>query len=152
MSNIKFKTSVLIDWDFKENDVLEFLSSLGVLLDFLEWFKEDFQLGVFETLSGLNIRLAEEYNKNKEKAQKTFEEMITYESNKPYLELNVFDGCLESPKNLNLLNDGTLDSKSIEIVKQVVKEKETWVTDCLSNTGFPVVFIQSFVGDIKNGD
>lgn len=66
--------------------------------------------------------------------------------------LNVFDGCLESPKNLNLLNDGTLDSKSIEIVKQVVKEKETWVTDCLSNTGFPVVFIQSFVGDIKNGD
>lgn len=90
MSNIKFKTSVLIDWDFKENDVLEFLSSLGVLLDFLEWFKEDFQQGVFETLSGLNIRLAEEYNKNKEKAQKTFEEMITYESNKPYLELKCF--------------------------------------------------------------
>lgn len=152
MSNIKFKTSVLIDWDFKKNDVLEFLSSLGVLLDFLEWFKEDFQLGVFETLSGLNIKLAKEYNKNKEKAQKTFEEMITYESNKPYLELNVFDGCLEIPKSLNLLENGTLDSNSIEVVRQVIKAKEAWVTDCLSNTGFPVVFIQSFVGEVENGN
>lgn len=78
--------------------------------------------------------------------------MITYESNKPYLELNVFDGYLETPKNLNLLNDGTLDFESIGIVKQTIKAKEVWVTDCLSNTGFPVVFIQSFVGDIENGD